>query len=111
MVTRTVGKPSVTVETLEAAGVVKVALAPPVADRTLQLTVLSEPPVMFTLICRFEPGRTWTPYVGPLGITATCAASIAGRDSINNTKKLMAFVRAKNFTPVGYLLLIDMVLL
>jgi hypothetical protein len=58
MLTRTVGNPAVTVETLEAAGVVNVALAPPVVVKTLQLTVFNDPPLMLTLICRVEPGKT-----------------------------------------------------
>jgi hypothetical protein len=59
--------------TLEAAGLVNVALAPPVVERTLQLTLFSEPPVMLALICLVEPGKTWMLYGGELGITATCA--------------------------------------
>jgi hypothetical protein len=53
-----VGIPALTLDTPLAAGVVNVALAPPVVARMLQLIVFVEPPVMFTLICLVEPGKT-----------------------------------------------------
>jgi hypothetical protein len=95
MFTRTVGNPAVTVETAEAAGVVKVALAPPVVDRTLQLIVFNEPPVMLTLICRVDPGKTWMLYGGVLGITATCADNKAGRKRNNEVIEPIRLIKVR----------------
>jgi hypothetical protein len=58
MFTWTVGKAPPTDDTSLPLGVVKVAVAPPVVDNTLQLTVFSFLPVMLTLICLVDPANT-----------------------------------------------------
>jgi hypothetical protein len=91
--TSTVARPALIDDCpLPVATVLKVALAPPVVDKTLQLTVFSVPPVIWTLICLVEPGNTWNGYVAKFGVMTTCADPKAA-----NKKKTVQIANDNDF--------------
>jgi hypothetical protein len=97
ILTCTVGNVLATAETSSLLGVVNVALAPPVAESTLQLTVGSDLPFMLTLICLVDPVRTWNGYLGTFAVMVTCANDLDGSRNSKHAE-LIAIVMMKPWT-------------